>query len=100
MDKSTLKTLTAFTSQFVIVRPLFSLLLCFLELTGADKPPFTYIFPIVFNISIYLAIYALLQFFHTFSEELAPHHPLAKFLCIKGVVFFAFWQVSDMRGKK
>lgn len=92
IDKSTLKTLTAFTSQFVIIRPLFSLLLCFLELTGMDTPPLTYLFPIVFNISIYLAIYALLQFFHTFAEELAPHNPLAKFLCIKGVVFFAFWQ--------
>ncbi|KAL0399351.1 UNVERIFIED_CONTAM: Transmembrane proteinDDB [Sesamum radiatum] len=28
----------------------------------------------------------------TLFQELAPHKPLAKFLCVKGIVFFCFWQ--------
>ena len=94
IDKRTLATLSMFTTQFVIIRPVFSILLCILELLGMHTPPLSYVFPVIFNISVYLAIYALLQFYHAFAEELAPHNPLGKFLCIKGVVFFAFWQVS------
>merc|ERR1719474_2496891 len=32
------------------------------------------------------------MFYHSFETELAPNQALLKFLCIKGVVFFAFWQ--------
>ncbi|KAJ6333604.1 hypothetical protein OIU76_026130 [Salix suchowensis] len=49
-------------------------------------------FTIILNISVSLALYSLLVFYHVFAKELAPHKPLAKFLCIKGVVFFCFWQ--------
>ena len=35
---------------------------------------------------------ALVSFYHAFAKELAPFRPLAQFLCIKGVVFLAFWQ--------
>lgn len=92
VDRKSLQTLKNFTSQFIFIRPLFSVILCFLEIFEFDVPPFTWIISVIFNVSVYLAIYALLLFYHTFDKELAPHNPLGKFLCIKGVVFFAFWQ--------
>jgi hypothetical protein len=41
------------------------------------------------------ALYCLVIFFHAVNEELrhpVDWHPLGKFLCIKGVVFFTWWQ--------
>jgi hypothetical protein len=43
-----------------------------------------------------MALYALVLFYHLFAKELAPHKPLAQFLCIKGIVFFSFWQVNHL----
>jgi Organic solute transporter Ostalpha len=47
------------------------------------------------NISVMYALYCLVVFFHACNEELhrpVNWHPLGKFLCIKGVVFFTWWQ--------
>lgn len=47
------------------------------------------------NISVMYALYCLVIFFHACNEELrnpVNWHPLGKFLCIKGVVFFTWWQ--------
>jgi Organic solute transporter Ostalpha len=47
------------------------------------------------NMSVMYALYCLALFFHAVSEELREPidwHPLGKFLCIKGVVFFTWWQ--------
>jgi Organic solute transporter Ostalpha len=47
------------------------------------------------NISVMYALYCLVIFFHACNEELhhpVNWHPLGKFLCIKGVVFFPWWQ--------
>lgn len=47
------------------------------------------------NISVMYALYCLVIFFHAVNEELrnpVNWHPLGKFLCIKGVVFFTWWQ--------
>ena len=37
-------------------------------------------------------MYCLILFYYAFKEDLAGISPLAKFITIKSVVFFSFWQ--------
>ena len=46
------------------------------------------------NVSVGLAFYGLVSFYHAIMDELAWCDPWPKFLCIKGVVFMTFWQVG------
>jgi len=91
LDVGSVRTLHIWTQQFIILRPIISVLSVALDLHGSYALFATY-FNIVLNISVTLAVYALMMFYHAFAEDLSPHRPLAQFLCIKGVVFFAFWQ--------
>lgn len=92
LDHRTLKLLKNWTWQFVIIRPVFSILMIALQHFDLYSGWVSWIFTIVLNVSVSLALYSLVIFYHVFAKELAPHSPLAKFLCIKGVVFFCFWQ--------
>ena len=47
------------------------------------------------NMSVMYALYCLVKLFHAINDELRhpiDWHPLGKFLCVKGVVFFTWWQ--------
>ena len=47
------------------------------------------------NVSVGYAIYSLVRLYQAIKEELeypVNWHPLGKFLCIKGVIFFTWWQ--------
>lgn len=44
------------------------------------------------DISVFVALYALTIFWVCLKHELAPFHVGAKFVCVKGVIFFSFWQ--------
>lgn len=44
------------------------------------------------NTSQVWALYCLIKFYYVMKEELAPWSPLRKFMCVKTVVFFTWWQ--------
>ncbi|GAB2301144.1 hypothetical protein Dimus_038649 [Dionaea muscipula] len=92
LDHKTLTLLKQWTWQFVIIRPVLSVLMIAFQLLGMYTTWVSWIFTIILNISVSLALYSLVLFYHVFAKELKPHNPLAKFLCIKGIVFFCFWQ--------
>ena len=86
------------TLQFVIMRPMISsLILCFSVMRmykdsyfGLDNS-YIYLFT-VSNISFSVALYGLVLLYVASEELLEPYKPLPKFLSIKLVIFFSFWQ--------
>lgn len=92
LDRHTLKLLKYWTWQFVVIRPICSILMITLQLLRIYPSWLSWTFTIILNVSVSLALYSLVVFYHVFAKELGPHKPLAKFMCIKGIVFFCFWQ--------
>ena len=87
--------------QYVIAKILVTLITAILEPLGLYNEGVTdwtkgYVYvAFVINISQMWALYCLVKFYHATSENLChpvDWHPLGKFLCIKGVVFFTWWQ--------
>lgn len=96
LNHQTLKLLKYWTWQFVVIRPVCSILMITLQILRIYPSWLSWTFTIILNISVSLALYSLVVFYHVFAKELAPHKPLAKFMCIKGIVFFCFWQVKTL----
>ncbi|KAJ8545579.1 hypothetical protein K7X08_018162 [Anisodus acutangulus] len=92
LDHRTLKLMKHWTWQFVIIRPACSILMITLQILGLYPSWLSWTFTIILNISFSVAMYSLVIFYHVFLKELQPHKPLSKFICIKGIVFFSFWQ--------
>jgi len=53
---------------------------------------------IVINISVAYAFMVLATFYTILKSKLKPFEPIGKFLCIKFVIFFAFWQSVMITG--
>uniref|UniRef100_A0A803NY06 Uncharacterized protein n=1 Tax=Cannabis sativa TaxID=3483 RepID=A0A803NY06_CANSA len=98
LNHKTLKQLKHWTWQFVVIRPVCSILMITFQLIGIYPSWLSWTFTIILNISVSLALYSLVVFYHVFAKELAPHKPLSKFMCIKGIVFFCFWQGLVLSG--
>ncbi|WWC68674.1 uncharacterized protein I206_102607 [Kwoniella pini CBS 10737] len=84
--------------QYVQVKPLLVLATVILKVTGkyregdfAIDSGYTYI-SIVYNTSICLSLYCLAMFWVAVNNDLKPFRPVPKFLCVKGILFFSFWQ--------
>lgn len=84
--------------NYVVVRPLTTAAALFCEWgdvygEGQLDPHKAYMYlSLVNNISQIWAIYCLVLFYYAAHAELAPMRPFAKFLVVKAVIFFSFWQ--------
>lgn len=52
----------------------------------------------IMNVSIGYAFIVLASFYTAMKYKLKPYEPVGKFLCIKFVIFFAFWQSVVITG--
>jgi len=84
--------------QFALIKPLDTLVAIVLEVSdgyreGNFDPSFGYLYiTIIDNISITISLYFLVLFYLATKEELSNLQPVGKFLCIKAIIFFSFWQ--------
>ncbi|KAI0367287.1 DUF300-domain-containing protein [Pilatotrama ljubarskyi] len=84
--------------QYVQVKPILALVTVVLKAIGKYNEGdlragsgYLYV-SIVYNVSICLALYCLAIFWMCVNDDLKPFRPMPKFLCVKGILFFCFWQ--------
>lgn len=84
--------------QFVVMKPLCTFAAWILALCGKYRDgdidfSLGYVYlATVDNISVCFSLYYLTLFYMATKTALVPHSPLPKFLCIKFVIFFSWWQ--------
>lgn len=92
LNQQTLKLLKYRIWQFVVTRPICAFLKVGLQLLGIYSNWINWTLIIILSISMYVAMYSLVVFYHVFAKELKPYKPIPKLSCIIGIVFFCFWQ--------
>ncbi|KAH9956149.1 organic solute transporter Ostalpha-domain-containing protein [Russula dissimulans] len=88
--------------QYVQVKPFLAIASLVLKASGkynegefrADSG-YLYV-SVIYNVSICLSLYCLAMFWLSISEDLKPFRPMPKFLCVKGILFFSFWQATGV----
>eukprot|EP00013_Stygamoeba_regulata_P019732 CAMPEP_0177656948 /NCGR_PEP_ID=MMETSP0447-20121125/15888_1 /TAXON_ID=0 /ORGANISM="Stygamoeba regulata, Strain BSH-02190019" /LENGTH=413 /DNA_ID=CAMNT_0019161199 /DNA_START=96 /DNA_END=1337 /DNA_ORIENTATION=+ len=84
--------------QFVYIKPLLAILAVafnFFGLYGDGEFRWNCAYPyitIVANLSVTLSLYYLVLFYRVTKDYLRPFRPMPKFMCVKAIVFFAWWQ--------
>lgn len=85
--------------QYALIKPITSVLAIVGHLNGTyretDFDFSTNLFPwltVISNFSITYSLWYLVVFEHETARELAYCQPMLKFICIKTIIFFAFWQ--------
>lgn len=86
------------TMQYVFISPVVSFSAVILAAFGKYgdgvidwEEGYVYVM-IIQNFTQLMALYCLVWFYVVVGEDLKPFHPLAKFIVVKSVVFFTFWQ--------
>ena len=99
MNEKLVRTLEAWTLQYVVLMPLLVTLHIFGPHVhgghGSSSSTATLVHwgsQAVFMTSTTLSLSALIGFYHTFAKEIATYSPFAKLICIKLVVALCFWQ--------
>lgn len=84
--------------QYVQIKPVLAVATVFLKIYGKYEDGhlhlrngYTWI-SIIYNFSVFVALYALTMFWLCLRKELSPYRVASKFFCVKGVIFFSFWQ--------
>ncbi|XP_063683518.1 transmembrane protein 184C-like isoform X2 [Bolinopsis microptera] len=83
---------------YVVSKPITTIIMLIAELAGhSGKNEFSigsiWMWTLIIdNIAQMWALYCLVIFYQALKHELAGIEPLPKFLCVKAVVFFSFWQ--------
>ncbi|KAJ7100887.1 DUF300 domain-containing protein [Mycena belliarum] len=84
--------------QYVQVKPVLAFATLILKVLGKynegsleANSGYLYI-SIIYNTSICLSLYCLAVFWMCVNDDLKPFRPVPKFLCVKGILFFSFWQ--------
>lgn len=80
-----------FILQYLAIKPLTSLIYIIIDVIDSESPVTWVLSGIVF-VSVSFSLYYLVLFYQILHEELAYAKPLLKFLSVKGVLFFTFWQ--------
>ncbi|KAI9141067.1 organic solute transporter Ostalpha-domain-containing protein [Paraphysoderma sedebokerense] len=84
--------------QFVFLKPIFSFLTLAMKSSDVYQEGFIsvssgYVWvTFLYNISVSVSMYCLVIFFFATRRDLDPYRPVPKFLCIKAIIFFSFWQ--------
>jgi hypothetical protein len=88
--------------QYVVVKTVITLLTTFVFLPGGWYGEGTFRWDTAYfyvttllNASVAYALYCLVKLFHAVKSDLrhpVDWHPVGKFVCVKGVIFFTFWQ--------
>ncbi|KAI9281461.1 organic solute transporter Ostalpha-domain-containing protein [Sporodiniella umbellata] len=84
--------------QFVYVKPILAVITMALKATnhyregdfGFTSSYFWITF--VYNLSVSFCLWCLMVFFYATKKDLVSFRPLPKFLCVKAIIFFSFWQ--------
>lgn len=84
--------------QYVQIKPVLAVVTVLLKMYGKYEDGHLHLgngytwTAIVYNFSVFVALYYLTVFWICLYQELAPFRVASKFICVKGVIFFSFWQ--------